>query len=138
MIAYLDSSVLLRLVLREPNPLREWDSIQSGVASVVLEVECLRAIDRLRVTKRLTDEEVSALREALHRLLRRMELVEVDRAVLSRASQPFSTALGTLDAIHLVSAIVWREQSEADLTMATHDGALATAARAHGLSVIGF
>jgi len=66
-----------------------------------------------------------------------MELVEVDRAVLSRASQPFSTVLGTLDAIHLVSAIVWREQSEADLIMATHDGALATAARAHGMRVVG-
>lgn len=137
MIAYLDSSVLLRRVLREPNPLREWDSIQTGVASVVLEVECLRAIDRLRVAKRLTDEEVSERREALHRLLPRMELVEVDRAVLSRASQPFSTALGTLDAIHLVSAIVWREQSEADLIMATHDGALAAAARAHGMRVVG-
>lgn len=137
MIACLDPSVLLRRVLREPNPLREWDSIQAGVASVVLEVECLRAIGRLRVTKRLTDEEVSERREALHRLLPRMELVEVDRAVLSRASQPFSTVLGTLDAIHLVSAIVWREQSEADLIMATHDSALATAARAHGIAVIG-
>lgn len=137
MIAYLDSSVLLRLILREPNALREWNSIQAGVASVLLEVECLRAIDRLRVTKDLTDEEVSERREALHRLLPRMELVEVDRAILSRASQPFSTVLGTLDAIHLVSALVWREQSEEDLTMATHDATLAKAARSHGMSVVG-
>jgi predicted nucleic acid-binding protein len=136
-IAYLDSSVLLRLILGEPNSLREWNSIKAGVASPLLEVECFRAIDRLRVTKGLTDEEVSERREAMHRLLPRMELVELDRAVLSRASQPFSTVLGTLDTIHLVSAIVWREQSEEDLTMATHDAALAIAARAHGMKVIG-
>lgn len=137
MIAYLDASVVLRVILREPNRLHQWESIRGGVASALLEVECLRVIDRLRLTKGLTDEQVSERREAFHRLLPRMELVEVDRAVLSRASQPFSTALGTLDAIHLVSAIVWREQSEMDLIMATHDGALATAARAHGMRVVG-
>lgn len=137
MIAYLDASVVLRVILREPNSLRDWKSIQTGVASALLEVECLRVLDRLRLAKGLTDQQVSERREAFHRLLPRMELVEVDRSVLTRASQPFSTALGTLDAIHLVSAIVWREQSETELTMATHDAALAMAARAHGMSVVG-
>jgi hypothetical protein len=65
------------------------------------------------------------------------EIVELDRPILVRASQPLSTVLRTLDAIHLASAIAWRDQAEADLTMATHDGALAMAARAHGLPVIG-
>ena len=47
------------------------------------------------------------------------------------------TELGTLDAIHLAAALLWRETTEADLVMATHDSGLALGARAHGLSVIG-
>jgi predicted nucleic acid-binding protein len=135
--AYLDSSVLLRLILRERSTLREWDSIETGVGSVIVEVECLRAIDRLRLAKGLSDEQVAQRREALYGLVAPMKLVELDRPVLARASQPFSTALRTLDAIHLVSALVWREKTEKDLAMATHDSALATAARAHGMRAVG-
>jgi predicted nucleic acid-binding protein len=45
--------------------------------------------------------------------------------------------LGTLDAIHLATAIAWRDSSDASLVMATHDKALAVAARSVGLQVIG-
>lgn len=107
------------------------------MASAILEVECLRAIDRLRIRKGLTDGQVSSLREALYRLISGMSLVELDRPILARASEPLSTTLGTLDAIHLASALFWREQSEAVLTMATHDSALGLASRAYGFPVVG-
>lgn len=66
-----------------------------------------------------------------------MEVVEPTRPVLARAAQPFPTELGTLDAIHLATALLWRERAGVDLVMATHDVALGTAARASGLSVVG-
>jgi len=47
------------------------------------------------------------------------------------------TELGTLDAIHLATAVLWKEVMGADLVMATHDAALALAAQAHGLPVVG-
>ncbi len=47
------------------------------------------------------------------------------------------TELGTLDAIHLATALRWRETEGVELVMATHDRALAIGARAHGLRVIG-
>ena len=47
------------------------------------------------------------------------------------------TELGTLDAIHLATALLWKESEDAELIMATHDRALAIAARAHGLKAIG-
>ncbi|HKU87802.1 MAG TPA: hypothetical protein VJV77_15810 [Casimicrobiaceae bacterium] len=65
-----------------------------------------------------------------------MEIVEIGPSVLARASQPLPTALGTLGAIQLATALLWKERAGVELTMATHDGALATAARA-GLPVIG-
>ncbi|MGH9364920.1 MAG: PIN domain-containing protein [Thermoanaerobaculia bacterium] len=137
MIAYVDSSVLLRLVLGERGKLKEWRSIERALASALLEVECLRALDRLRFLRDLGDKEFAARREAVYRLMEPMEVIEVNRSVLIRASQPFPTVLRTLDVIHLASALLWREQSEADLVMATHDAALAIAARANGLRVVG-
>jgi hypothetical protein len=46
LIAYVDSSVLLRVVLSQPDRLREWSSIQQPVTSALTEVECLRTLDR--------------------------------------------------------------------------------------------
>ena len=45
--------------------------------------------------------------------------------------------LSTEDAIHLATALAWQERESVDLTMATHDLALATAARASGMRVVG-
>jgi len=39
MIVYVDASVLLRLVLGQPPVLREWRSIDTAVASALVEVE---------------------------------------------------------------------------------------------------
>jgi predicted nucleic acid-binding protein len=136
-IAYVDSSVLLRHVLGQPQALREWLSIDTAVASALVEVECLRTLDRLRLPGRLPDEDLATRREAVFEMLRRLEIVEVGRAVLARAALPLPTALGTLDAIHLATAALWRESQGTELTVATHDAALATAARASGFSVIG-
>lgn len=137
MIAYVDSSVLLRIVLRQPRAVREWKSIRHGVASALVEVECLRTLDRLRLRAGLGDEQIAIRREAVFRLLESMELVEPTRPILLRAAQPLPTELGTLDAIHLATASLWREQEASALVMTTHDVALGTAARASGFRVFG-
>jgi predicted nucleic acid-binding protein len=136
-IAYLDSSVILRTVLGQPNALKEWRSIARGVASALVEVECLRTLDRLRLAEGLEDVEIAERRESVYRIVEAVEIVEVTRPVLSRASNPLGTTLGTLDAIHLATALLWRDHNAADVVMATHDEALAIAARASGLRVIG-
>lgn len=137
MIAYVDSSVLLRKVLRQSRSLKEWRVIQTGVASALVETECLRTLDRLRLRANLSDRDLSRRRAAVFRLLESMELVEVTAPVLARAAQPLPTELGTLDAIHLATALLWSERIGAGLVMATHDVALGTAARACGLRVVG-
>lgn len=137
MIAYLDSSVLLRKVLRQPGSLREWTDVRTGVASALVETECLRTLDRLRLRVGLSDRELARRRQAVFRLLESIEVVEVTNPVLARAAHPLPTELGTLDAIHLATALLWREHSGAAIVMATHDGVLATAARACGLAVLG-
>ena len=137
MIAYLDSSVLLRVILRHPDKLAEWDTIETGITSALAEVECLRTLDRLRLRANLPDQELATRREAVYRLTEEMEVVEPRVVVLRRAAQPFATPLGTLDAIHLATALLWQETRGETLVMATHHQALGLAARASGLRVIG-
>jgi len=135
--AYVDASVLLRVVLGQADRLREWSAIDSAVASALVEVECLRTLDRLRLRLHPADRDLADRREAVFRLLEAMTLVEPTWPILRRAAQPLPTALGTLDAIHLATALAWREAAGEELVMATHDLALGTAARATGLRVVG-
>jgi predicted nucleic acid-binding protein len=137
MIVYVDSSVLLRLVLRQPGALKEWSSVEEGVTSALTQVECLRTLDRLRIVERIPDDALASRREAIFGILATLSVVEVVGSILDRAAQPLPTALGTLDAIHLATAQLWRERAAAELTMATHDTALATAARSLGMPVVG-
>lgn len=137
MIAYLDASVILRLILGQTDQLAEWSDVSAGVASALAEVECLRTLDRLRTETGLSDSVVAARRVAVYNFMRSVEIVETTPAVLDRASQPLPTTLGTLDAIHLATATLWIERTGESLVMATHDRALARAAGACGLTVIG-
>jgi len=136
-IAYLDSSVLLRIVLRQSDQLKEWEEIRQGVASRLAEVECLRTLDRLGHGAMMSDNDLALRRETVFRLLAELNVVDVSKVVLSRASEPFPAPLGTLDAIHLATALLWRQQRDEEIVMATHDAALSIAARACGLPVVG-
>jgi len=137
MIAYVDSSVVLRLVLGQPGALREWRSVERGVASALVEVESLRTLDRLRLAEGLPEADLAERREAVYRLLETIEIVEPTRFILTRAAQPLPVSLGTLDAIHLATALAWRDATGTPLTLATHDAQLGLAARALGLETVG-
>lgn len=137
MIAYVDASVLLRVALRQPDALPEWRKIDRGVASALITTESLRTLDRLRLRARVPDAEVATRRATVLALIASLELVDVDTLVLDRAAQPMPTEIGTLDAIHLATALLWMEHTGTRLVMATHDRALGVAARAHGMPVVG-
>jgi uncharacterized protein len=135
-IVYVDSSVLLRIVLGEPGPLRQWRSIARPIASELIRLECLRTIDRARVQYRLDDQQVAAQRAAVLEQLEAFETIPIDGMVLQRAAEPFPTLLGSLDAIHLASALLARALLPG-LQFATHDSPLAVAAQAMGFGVLG-
>jgi predicted nucleic acid-binding protein len=136
MIAYVDASVLLRVALGQANALREWRQIERGVSSALIATESLRTLDRLRLRAALPDAEVARRRSTILTLIDSLELIEVDAVVLDRAAQPLPTELGTLDAIHLASALLWQDAMGLNPVMATHDTALALAAQAHGFRVL--
>lgn len=133
---YVDSSALLRVVLGEPGRIRIWPRITRAVASELIRLECLRTIDRARIQLRLEDEDVAGRRAAVFDAVETFSLVPVGPRILERAAEPFPTLLGSLDAIHLASALLAREGFP-DLALATHDQELALAARAVGFRVHG-
>jgi len=133
-IAYVDSSVLLRVVLFQPDRLPEWPTIEQAVTSALTEVECLRTLDRRLRQGLLDPEDLADRRGLVLRLLERMDRVDVSPAVLRRAADAFPTPLGTLDAIHLATAVLWREGRSVAPVLVTHNAQLATAARAMGFA----
>jgi len=133
---YVDPSVLLRVVLGEPQRLRVWGRITNAVSSELVRLECLRTIDRARLRLGLADEEVADRRGGVLEAIDGFTLVPIAPRVLERAADPFPTMLGSLDAIHLASAVLVRDQFD-DLSLATHDDELALAARAVGFRVYG-
>jgi predicted nucleic acid-binding protein len=96
----------------------------------------LRTIDRARVRLRLADEDVSERRAAVLEAIEGFALVPIGPPVLERAAAPFPTTLGSLDAVHMASALLVRDDFD-DLSVATHDRELAVAARAEGFRVHG-
>jgi uncharacterized protein len=136
-IAYVDASVLLRVALRQPDMLPEWRQIDQGISSALVTIESLRTLDRLRLRANLSDVEVATRRAIILRLIASLEIVSIDSGVLDRAAQPMPTELGTLDAIHLATALLWKDATGIEVVMATHDRELAIGARAHGLAVVG-
>lgn len=137
MIAYVDTSVLLRVVLREPGALEDLQSYEGLVSSELIAVESARTIDRLRLQGTLTLEEAAVRSRAVGDWLEAFDLVLLRPPVLRRASEPLPTPLGTLDAIHLATALLWRERMGPLATIATHDSALGVAARTFGFDVRG-
>jgi predicted nucleic acid-binding protein len=137
MNVYLDSSVLLRRLRRESESIATWAGWEHAYASVLLRVEVLRTIDRMRLSGAVSDSQVVELITNTHAMFDVVEFLPLNPLILQRASESFRTALGTLDALHLATAL-WLVQAAAiDLTFLTHDGELALAARSVNFAVEG-
>lgn len=137
MTLYVDTSALLRVVLGEPDALEDIRSADQLISSELLAVEARRAIDRLHRQGALSSDEVGHRSAIVADWLEAIDLVLLRQGILNRAGDPLPIPVGTLDAIHLATALVWRERSQQPMTIATHDRTLGLVARAYGLPVLG-
>ena len=137
MIAYVDSSVVCRVVMCQPDRLVELEACSRRLTSQLTQLECLRAIDKARLDEGLDQDEILERRLVLFQQLRRMSKVAVARSVLDRASFSLPLPIKALDAIHLATALQLRERRHAGLVFATHDRQQGRAALALGFEVIG-
>ena len=131
-----DTSVVLRVLLHEPNPIGIWGQWNKAYSSALWRVEALRTVDRLRLGREISDTEVAELVREIRITHETLAIHPVTSPVLQRASETFPTVVGTLIAIHLATALSIREIEKVDLLL-THDSQLATAARSLGFEVMG-
>jgi len=120
-LVYLDSSAIVKLVVREPESpaLFDWLATRpERISSAVARVEVLRAL------RRAGSARAAGRRRALE-VLDCIALLPVDRPILDAAGELGPPELRSLDAIHLATALA----VGTDLAgLVTYDERLATAA----------
>ena len=138
MKAYLDTSVLLRILLGEHGAFADLAELEEVYSSRLVQTESKRVLHRLAFERRIDEQDFAEINLNLDRVLMAVSLVQIDERVLARAEEPFAAALGTLDAIHLSTALLLRARPQLSaLSFLTHDERLAKAAMISGFQVYG-
>jgi len=137
MIAYLDSSVLIRIIFREPDRIEKIDKFNSFISSRIIGVECFRTLHRLYQERKITEAELVKKSGELRNAISEITLIDVSTSVLNRSMESFPIHLKSLDAIHLSSSILWRETRGEDITFLTHDDKLGKAAAILNFKIMG-
>ena len=138
MFAYLDSSVLLRIILDQKDKLDCLSIYKKVYSSRLIKTECMRTLNRLLLESQISEVQFSELTQRLLFSLVGIEIIGITESVLEEAEEHFPRAVGTLDAIHLSSAISLTNIIEqTDLEILTHDTQLGKAALALGMKVVG-
>ena len=137
MKAYLDTSVILSRLLNQSNQLSSWGEWETCYTSVLTRLEFLRTVDRLRLNGSLTDSQRVELQDQFKVVWGATHRVALSQNLLDRAAAAMPTLLGTLDAIHLVTALQVVESRHLELAFLTHDDQFAIGAHAMGFEVSG-
>ena len=105
MLAYLDSSVLLRYLLLGEITLKHAQEFPRLVSSELLEIECRRVLLRCRMEGSLNDETLIEAVGRFEDVLTSIDLLELSAPVKKRAMEAFPIHVKTLDALHLASVL---------------------------------
>jgi len=133
---YLDSSVLLRYLLGNDRDFEEVAKFEKVGSSELLLIECRRVIHRYRMQNMVDDGQLADLLQRLDRVIRNIHLIEISAAVKYSAAGPFPTVIGSLEAIHLASALEWRDmETEDDIILYSLNKQMRLCARALGFTV---
>lgn len=135
--AYVDASVLLAILFCEEVALDDLMEYRDLYSSKIIQTEALRTCHRVRIQEKYSDEQFAEILFNLQTLLLDFNLIPVTDSILEAASRSFPTIIGTLDAIHLTTAVLLKNQKHIDTIILTHDRQLQIAAQAVGFGVRG-
>jgi predicted nucleic acid-binding protein len=134
-LAYLDSSVVLRKLLRQSDAISNWTQWRF-FSSELVDMEVRRTLHRYHSERFLTAESFAQRIQEWHVFREAIDLVAISPGILRRAAEPFPTSIKSLDAIHLATAIAWANHTEEPITVLTHDRPFGIAASACGFAVV--
>ncbi|MEI6422601.1 MAG: hypothetical protein WCP55_10305, partial [Lentisphaerota bacterium] len=75
MNVYVDTSAILRVLFREPDPVPDWGHWKGAYASRLWHAEALRVVDRMRLTTAINDQQVAQLRNEIDRIHQAFHIV---------------------------------------------------------------
>jgi predicted nucleic acid-binding protein len=135
LFAYIDSSVALRILLPQNDAipdLKRWRLFSSQL----VDVEVRRTLLRYHAEHVLSAAKLARRVNEWNLVRDSIDLIPISNGILQRAAEPFPTLVKTLDAIHLATALGWAAQTQASVTILTHDRPLGIAASACGFPVV--
>ena len=136
MVAYLDSSVVLRYVLKGDSAIRHALACETILSSELLEIECRRVLQRCRLIGELSDITYVTAVKRLDALLAGISLLALSSPVKKRAMDAFPVVIKTFDALHLATAILYSEkQSSETMLVFSYDEAMNRCASVLGFAV---
>ena len=137
--AYFDTSIWLKLYVRE-NGSDEARSLAKKhfiLSSALLLTECFSALSRKKMAGELDARSLQRLTKWIREDVSSLEIIEVSRSVLGKSQElVLKSATRTLDAIHIASAILFRELIEVPILFATSDRKQFGAAQQQGLNAL--
>ncbi|MFW6261208.1 MAG: PIN domain-containing protein [Spirochaetota bacterium] len=140
MVAYLDTSVVLQHILRGDIAIRHAFAVGRVVTSELTRIESCRVIHRYRLHGDLDDDGLVAATDRLDAVLAGVAVADLSRAVRTRAMGSFPVVVGTLDALHLATALLYAESyldsaANEQVLVFSHDVAMNRCAAALGFPV---
>lgn len=134
MLAYLDSSLLLRYILHGDIAVRQALEYPRLFSSELLEIECRRTLLRCRWQQDLDDEEMVEATARLDTVLTHINLIEMSARIKKRAMEAFPLHVKTLDALHMATMLILAgEHKQETLSLFSYDRGMNLCARALGL-----
>ena len=136
MNCYVDSSVILRYLLSPDRGFEQVQDFDMVGSSELLRIECQRVLHRYRLTGMLTDPELERAVSYFLELYDGIRIFEISNSVKSRASETFPTVVGSLDAIHLSTTLLWAARDASPCVLFTYDSQMKTCAHSLGIRTV--
>jgi hypothetical protein len=125
MVAYIDSSVILRHILLGETAIKHAFACDRAVSSELTEIECRRVLHRYRMDGDVDDEGFLQSVERLAAVLGGISVVGLSGPVKNRAMASFPVSMRTLDALHIASVETYARWFPQDsVAVFTHDRAM--------------
>jgi predicted nucleic acid-binding protein len=103
-IAFVDTSVVLRYVLEGDIALHQAFAATVTACSELLWIESMRVTQRLRLDGALDDKNLAEAVSRINACYASFRVYLLDEEIKQSAAGPFPTVVGTLDALHLACA----------------------------------
>ena len=136
MNCYVDSSVVLRYLLIGDKGLLEIDDFEKRGSSELLFIECSRVLHRYRLDGKLTDPQLQEAISHFNEIYDAFHIFDIGPNVKRRSAGSFPTTIGTLDALHLSTAILWSDQEQVPFVIYTYDEQMKTCAQVMGMRTL--